>query len=107
MVSEELISNTGNCGVCNFIKGEVKPFVGDQYDKIVPNFTTVQIGNITAEYAAGDWENYNRDKGSWTWNPDPYLKRLRWQVNGMAFELSYFGIELTQADLMTIAESIQ
>ena len=107
LLQEKRIDQGSNCGICSFVIGNIEPLDSDTYFKIVPNFTTVQIGSITGQYAAGDWENYNPDKGSWTWNPNPYLKRLRWQANGVAFELSYFGMELTQADMIAIAESMK
>jgi hypothetical protein len=107
LVNEERIPDSGNCALCGFVIGETMALDANKDGKIVPKFTTVQIGNVTGQYAAGDWENYNPDTGSWTWNPNPYLKRLRWQTNGMAFELSYWGMELTQADMITIAESLK
>jgi hypothetical protein len=102
---EKRVEPASDCGICSFVAGEIKPFDGDPFDKIVPQFTTVQIGDVTAQYAAGLWYNYDPAKGSWTWDAYPYLKRLRWQANGIAFELRYFGMELTQADLIMIAES--
>jgi len=107
LVDEERIPASGDCALCGFVIGDRIALDGNKDGKIVPKFTTVQIGNITGQYAAGDWENYNPDKGSWTWEPRPYLKRLRWQANGMAFEVSYWGMELTQADIIAIAESIK
>jgi hypothetical protein len=107
LVNEERIPASEDCALCGFIVGESMALDANKDGKIVPKFTMVQIGNVTGQYAAGDWENYNPDKGSWTWNPDPYSKRLRWQANGVAFELSYFGMELTQADLIAIAESMK
>ncbi len=40
---------------------------------------------------------------------DPYLQTLRWQANGMAFELLYMGPpdSVTRADLIAIAESLK
>jgi hypothetical protein len=50
---------------------------------------TVQIGDMTGEYVVGIWEAGNA--GNWIWRQDPYLQRLRWQENDMAFEILYMG----------------
>jgi hypothetical protein len=67
---------------------------------------TVQIGNTTGEYVEGVWTL--TEEGP-VWVSDPYLKRLRWQANGMAFELLYMGPpdSLSRVDLITIAESLK
>jgi hypothetical protein len=41
------------------------------------------------------------------WQNNPYLKTLRWQKDGMAFEMIYMGMELTKTDLLTIAGSMK
>ena len=75
--------------------------------EVVPTFTTVQIGDVTGQYAQGAWRSRNPDTNLWRWDPDPYFKRVRWQANGMTFEVSSMGRELTQADLIAIAESMK
>jgi hypothetical protein len=39
---------------------------------------------------------------------DPYLKTMRWQANGIAFELGYMGPPdtLSKEDMIAIASSI-
>lgn len=64
----------------------------------------VQINDVPGEYAEGVWEL--TDNGP-VWRDDPYLKTLRWQKDGMAYELIYMGDELGRDDLVSIAESIQ
>lgn len=63
----------------------------------------VQIKGAPGEYAEGVWEL--TDSGP-VWRDNPYLKTLRWQVNGMAYELVYMGDELGKDDLVGIAESM-
>jgi hypothetical protein len=67
---------------------------------------TVQIGDVTGEYVVGVWKL--TDKGP-VWESDPYLQRLRWQADGMAYELVYMGQpdSLTKDDLVAIAASIK
>lgn len=66
----------------------------------------MKIGNSSGEYAEGVWKL--TDKGP-EWVSDPYLKTLRWQANGMAFELLYMGSpdSVTKTDMIAIAESIK
>jgi hypothetical protein len=69
----------------------------------------VQIGDVTGEYVLGVWEAMG-DTGQWGWIATPFLQRLRWKVNDMAFELMYNPTHdpeaVTLADLIAIAESI-
>jgi hypothetical protein len=67
---------------------------------------TVPIGDTTGEYIIGVWTL--TDNGP-VWESTPYLKTLRWQANGMAFELLYMGTpeSVTKADLIAIAESMK
>jgi hypothetical protein len=68
---------------------------------------SVQIGDTTGEYAVGVWKA--DDAGNWIWSDDPWLQTLRWQEDDIAFELLYMGPpeEITKADLIAIAESLQ
>lgn len=64
----------------------------------------VQIGEINGQYVEGIWSE--TDQG-WIWEDEPYLKMLRWQANGMAYELRYTGVKITKEDLIAIAESMK
>jgi len=68
---------------------------------------TVQIGDTTGEYVVGVWEADNA--GNWIWRHDPYSQRLRWEKNGFAFEILYFGPPdaVGMTDLIAIAESMK
>ncbi|TLN18936.1 hypothetical protein FDZ74_06440 [bacterium] len=63
------------------------------------------LGN-DGEYVEGVWKL--TDQGP-VWESDPYLKTMRWQANGMAFELLFMGPPdvLSPEDLIAIAESLQ
>jgi len=67
---------------------------------------TVQIGGVNGEYVEGVWK---LTEDGPVWVSDPYLKKLRWQANGMAFELLYMGPpdSMTKADLIAVAESLK
>ena len=108
ILDEERIPTSGNCALCGFVIQDKMALTAENKDgKIVHDFTEVQIGTGLGQYVSGGWESGNQDTSFWAWNPDPYSKRLRWEVDGMAFELSYWGNGITQADLITLAESIQ
>ncbi|RPJ23728.1 MAG: hypothetical protein EHM33_20045 [Chloroflexi bacterium] len=68
---------------------------------------TVQIGAMTGEYVIGVWKADNA--GHWIWEHEPYLQRVRWQSDDMAFEILYMGPpeEITKTDLIAIAESMR
>jgi hypothetical protein len=67
---------------------------------------TVQIGNSMGEYVEGVWNL--TDEGQ-VWVSDPYLKTMRWQANGLAFELMFMGSpdSVTREDMIAIAESLK
>lgn len=67
---------------------------------------TVSILGNAGEYVEGVWKL--TDQGP-IWESDPYMKTLRWQANGMAFELGFMGPPdvLSLEDLIEIAESLQ
>lgn len=106
-VSEQPTNGSNDCNLCGFVLG-----VGTDLDKQAPGkliskdakIDTVQIGAATGQYVEGTWSG--TDKG-WVWNGDPYLKTLRWQANGTAYELSYMGMGIEKEDMLTIAQSIK
>ena len=65
----------------------------------------VAIGNTTGEYVEGVWKLTEQGP---VWESDPYLKTLRWQLDGMAFELLYMGPPdtLSMENMIAIAESL-
>ncbi len=69
------------------------------------NVEVVQIGNVLGEYVEGVWKLNGTEA---VWEPDPYLKTMRWQMNGMAFELRFMGLPdlVTKKDMIAIATSL-
>ncbi len=94
-LSEQLIYNDSeSCEICSLVGASAE-------------IDEVQIGDIPGEYVVGVWQAIG-DTGQWGWVSDPYLQRLRWHSDGMAFELLSFvnPDDLTKADLIAIAESL-
>jgi anti-sigma factor RsiW len=106
MLSQQLAPNPTDCELCGFIvKAQYSINDTDNPNQVIGEAAeTVRIGSTTGQYVVGVWENANSE-GYWTWNPTAVM-RLRWQTNGMAFELSYLGVELEKDDLIAIAESV-
>jgi hypothetical protein len=66
----------------------------------------VSIAGVYGEYAEGVWNL--TDKGP-VWDSNPYLKTIRWQKDGMAFEMLYMGPPdtLSKQEMIAIAESMK
>lgn len=66
----------------------------------------VSIDGNYGEYVVGVWKL--TDDGP-VWEPDPYLQTMRWQEDGMAFEMLYMGDPemLSMEDMVAIAESMK
>ena len=65
----------------------------------------VEINGVRGEYVIGVW--YLWEEGA-VWENEPWLQRLRWQVDDMMFELLYMGPpeEIGKEDLLLVAESL-
>lgn len=66
----------------------------------------VSINGIYGEYVEGVWK---LTESGPVWEPDPYLKTMRWQQGEMAFELLYMGPPetLSLEEMIAIAKSIE
>ena len=67
---------------------------------------TVMVGAYDGQYIQGVWKfDKNGDK---FWDNDPYLQRLRWQTETIAFELMYMGPSdtLSMEEMIRIAENL-
>jgi hypothetical protein len=74
-----------------------------------------QIGDITAEYVAGGWVLPPNDQQSVAtrppgvdahWDPTAQQQTVRWQANGMQYEIISWG-ELDKEALMAVAASLE
>ncbi len=66
--------------------------------------TEVSIRDVDGEYVEGVWEL--TDAGP-VWRNDPYLKTLRWQEGGTAFEMIFMGTEMERDDLIAVAAGLR
>jgi hypothetical protein len=91
LLRQQLVSSQETCDVCGLVGASalVQP---------------VQIQGAAGEYAEGVWELTNTGP---VWRDDPYLKTIRWQKDGMAYELIYMGMDLDKDQLVAIAESMK
>ena len=93
VLKEEFYSSPNTCALCNEVGASA-------------SVETVQIGNTTGEYVQGVWKLTENGP---IWENDPYLQTLRWQADGVAYELQYMGPPdtLTKEDMIKIASSLQ
>jgi hypothetical protein len=94
LIQQQPISSPEICDLCGVIgaSAEVEP---------------VKIRDTSGEYVIGVWKA--DEAGNWTWEYEPFLQRVRWQEDGMAFEILYMGPpeQVTKTDLVVIAESMK
>ena len=107
-LSEQPAPIGADCDLCGFVVGDLAAAEAAHSYKVVgadATIETVQIGNVSGLYVEGVW-GANDDNGM-KWLPDPYVKILRWQKDGMAFELVYYGMAINKEDMIAIAESLK
>jgi hypothetical protein len=93
IIEQEPVPAIGNCELCGDVGASAA-------------IEEVQIGSVTGQYVIGTWKLTNN---ATTWDADPYLQTLRWEKDGMYFELMYMGDPgaLNKDQMITIAESMQ
>jgi hypothetical protein len=96
ILREEKFKTFDDCHLCGVV-GASEPI------------EAVNIGNNTGEYILGVWILTNQGA---EWESTPMLQTLRWQQDGLAFELQYMGVAedenlVTKDDLISIAASIK
>jgi hypothetical protein len=112
VLTVEPISATETSNNCGFTIGNKEDYAKNPPSenphlceiKIVGDLEEVKIGDISGQYSQGVWSG--TDQG-WVWDATPYLKQLRWQKDGFAFELMYMGMEISKEDMIAIALSIK
>jgi len=62
----------------------------------------VTIGDLPGEYVTGTWKG---TEAGWTWDPDEPLHTVRWQNDGMVFEIS--GWMFDKEALLAMAASLR
>ncbi len=91
LIKQQPVNSLETCDLCGVVgaSASVQP---------------VQIQGVHGEYAEGVW--VLTEKGAF-WRDDPLLKTIRWQKDGMAFELVYMGLEISKDNLVAIAENMK
>jgi hypothetical protein len=91
LIKQQPVDFSDTCDLCGLVGASA-------------SIESVQIGESTGEYALGVWEL--TDNGP-VWRDDPYLTTIRWQKDGMAFELVFMGTEAGKEELLSTAESMK
>lgn len=93
VIREEQFQTSDECELCGVVGASAE-------------IEIIQIGSVTGEYVEGVW--ILTDNGP-VWESNPYLQTIRWQKDGIAFELLYMGPpeDVTKSDLVAIAESMK
>ena len=94
LIQQQPVSSPETCDLCALIGASAE-------------VETAQVRSTIGEYVIGVWKA--DDAGNWVWEYEPFLQRLRWQENGMAFEILYMGPpeQMTRDVLVAIAESME
>ncbi len=98
-----------DCALCGFLIGDLAAIQAAYDGKVVGTnavIETVQIGSVTGQYVQGVWAADEDDTGM-RWHGEFEVRRLRWQADGMAFELIFWGSQISKEELVTIAESMR
>lgn len=110
VLHEELLSDPKGCALCGFRVGtdaDVDADTDFTLAVVGGGIEKVQIGGVEGQFVMGVWTGRNNN-GIWFWdNTFGWPMRLRWQANGMAYELEYYGTEIEKAALIAIAESVK
>ena len=91
LIKQQPVDFTDTCDLCGVVGASA-------------SVESVQIGDVGGEYALGVWEL--TDTGP-VWRDDPYLTTIRWQKDGIAFELISMGTEVGKEDLLAMAASMK
>ena len=79
----------------------------------------VQIGGENGEYVTGGWVIDTHDNSlqneqpgeymnlEYVWDPDYPRHQLRWEENGLKYDIEAIGEGLTMDEILYIAESMQ
>jgi hypothetical protein len=91
LIKQQPAKSIETCDLCGLVGGSA-------------SVEPLQIGDAPGEYALGVWELTENGP---VWRDDPYLKTIRWQKDGMTYEMIYMGMEVEKEDLIAIAEGLQ
>ncbi|MPM30254.1 hypothetical protein SDC9_76802 [bioreactor metagenome] len=110
LIIRELANPNGeDCILCGFVQGSWEMFSQYPEGKLISsdaNLETVQVGSSIGQYVQGiGW--VSKTDGVWQWDSSAFRKRLRFEQAGLAIEVWMDKEDITQAELIHIAESLQ
>jgi hypothetical protein len=91
LIKQQPVNFTDTCDLCGVVGASA-------------SVESVQIGDAAGEYARGVWELTENGP---VWRDDPYLTTIRWQRDGMAFELISLGIEVGKEEFLAMSASMK
>lgn len=93
VIRQEKVRTADECDLCGKVGADA-------------DVKVASVNGAHAEYAQGVW---NLTEAGAEWLSDPYLQTLRWQADGMAYELIYMGQpdQMNLETLVRIAESMK
>ncbi len=74
---QQAVTEDNQCEICDIVGASAE-------------VQSVQVGDVQGEYVTGVWKAIG-DTGQWGWDDEPFMQRLRWQANGMAYEIMYMA----------------
>jgi len=109
IIREMANPNGEDCILCGFVQGSWEMFSQYPEGKLISsdaNLETVQVGSSIGQYVQGiGW--VSKTDGVWQWDSSAFRKRLRFEQAGLAIEVWMDKEDITQAELIHIAESLQ
>ena len=112
-VSEQFGPTGKDCKLCGIVTGDYEDLLKAKGGMVVGAdavIESVKIGDFKGEYVEGYWMPTST---YFSWVSLPFVKTLRWQANGMAYELQYSSysinnnVPMGKADLIRISESMK
>lgn len=110
IIREQLAPQGVDCALCGFIQGNGKQVEQYPIGKLVSQdatIETVKIQDVSGQYLEGIGWTSRTECCGWQWDPEPYIKRLRFRTGEVAIEVIAYTYELVKADLLAIAESMK
>lgn len=107
VIRQQKIEEGKPCELCDFVKGDYSPYATTNLVDRSAQVDEVALKNGTGQYLEGIGWVVKSDSEGWVWDSEPYRKRLRFEVNGLAIEVWSDSYELTREDLINIANNLQ
>ncbi len=100
VVSQELIASEEECELCGFVRGEFYLNAPSNLIGIDAKLDIVQVGDYQGLYVDEGWRN-------WQWRYDALQKRLRFQTETIAVEVTAIQLDWSKSDVVDFAASLK